>query len=91
MDLNRKPILRFLHAEHTLSQLKLDLFRRLTTDEIRSSLAPGAPGSLKTREDGTVLDQRGHRLRWAGQRRTDDHDRVFRQNRGRQLDRGGRV
>jgi hypothetical protein len=41
--------------------VKLDLFRRLSTKEIKSSLAPGQPGSLKTRPDGTVLDGH-HRL-----------------------------
>jgi hypothetical protein len=56
-----KPPLRFLHAETTLNQVKLDLFRRLSTKEIKSSLAPGQPGSLKTRPDGTVLDGH-HRL-----------------------------
>jgi hypothetical protein len=52
---------RFLHAEKTLNQVKPDLFRRLSTEKIKSSLAPGKPGSLKTRPDGTVLDGH-HRL-----------------------------
>jgi len=60
MDATPEP-LRFLHAETTLNQVKLDLFRRLSTEEIKSSLAPGKPGSLKTRPDGTVLDGH-HRL-----------------------------
>ena len=60
MDATPDPV-RFLHAETTLNQVKLDLFRRLSTEQIKSSLAPGKPGSLKTRPDGTVLDGH-HRL-----------------------------
>jgi hypothetical protein len=48
--------LKFLHAENTLNRVKLEVFRRLTTDELKSSLAPGRQGSLKVRPDGTVLD-----------------------------------
>ncbi len=49
------PLLKFLHSESTLNRVKLDLFRRLTTEELKSSLAPGQQGSLKVRPDGTVL------------------------------------
>jgi len=38
--------------------VKLEFFRRLSTVELKESLAPGQPGSLKVRYDGTVLD--GH-------------------------------
>jgi len=38
--------------------VKLDQFRRLSTAELVASLAPGRPGALKARPDGTVLD--GH-------------------------------
>jgi hypothetical protein len=55
------PNLRFLHSEATLNQVKLDLFRRLSTEALISSLAPGQPGALKVRNDGTVLDGH-HRL-----------------------------
>jgi hypothetical protein len=41
-----------------LNRVKLDRFRGLSTDELKSSLAPGGEGSLKARPDGTVLD--GH-------------------------------
>ncbi len=58
MDSAKPPKLKFLHAESTLNRVKLELFRRLTTDELKSSLAPGQPSSLKVRPDGTVLD--GH-------------------------------
>ena len=50
--------LRLLHSEATLSRVKLDHFRRLSTVELTESLEPGRPGALKARPDGTVLD--GH-------------------------------
>ncbi len=53
-----QPPLRLLHSEAILSKVKLDQFRRLSTPEIIESLGPGAPGALKARPDGTVLD--GH-------------------------------
>ena len=52
------PNLRFLHSADTLNRARLDFFRRLSNDDLRASLAPGQPGSLKVRSDGTVLD--GH-------------------------------
>jgi len=61
MHATPEPPLRFLHAETTLNQVKLELFRRLSTEEIKSSLTPGKPGSLKARPDGTFLDGH-HRL-----------------------------
>ena len=56
-----EPTLKFLHSESTLNRGKLDLFRRFSSEELKSSLAPGQPGSLKVRLDGTVLDGH-HRL-----------------------------
>jgi hypothetical protein len=50
--------LKFLHSASTLNQVKLEFFRRLSTGELKASLVPGQPGSLKVRGDGTVLD--GH-------------------------------
>ncbi len=58
MKSSQKPKLRFLHSGDALIPAKLATFRRLTTAAIKSSLAPGQPGSLKARPDGTVLD--GH-------------------------------
>jgi len=55
------PPLRSLHSEATLSRVKLDLFRRLSTVDLIESLIPGRPGALKARPDGTVLDGH-HRL-----------------------------
>jgi len=74
MDPSRAPILKFLHSESTLNQTKLELFRRRTSSELKSSLAPGQPGSLKVRNDGTVLDGH-HRLRVLAER-GEDIDRL---------------
>ena len=41
-----------------LNRTKLNHYARLTTAELLLSLAPGQPGSLKVRDDGTILD--GH-------------------------------
>src|SRR5579864_3457455 len=49
MDPTGEPKLRFLHSESALSRVKLDLFRRLPTGELKASLAPGRQGSLKVR------------------------------------------
>ena len=61
MDSKGGPKLRFLHSESALNRGKLELFRRLSTAELTSSLTPGHVGSLKARADGTVLDGH-HRL-----------------------------
>lgn len=53
-----QPPLRLLHSEDTLNSVKLDQFRRLSTQELIDSLTLGKIGALKTRPDGTVLD--GH-------------------------------
>jgi hypothetical protein len=50
--------LKFLHADVAMSAPKIERFRRVSTCELKASLAPGQPGSLKTRPDGTILD--GH-------------------------------
>lgn len=50
--------LRSLHATTSLSQVKLDLYARLTTEQLTESLCPSQPGALKTRPDGTIID--GH-------------------------------
>ena len=55
------PPLRLLHSDATLSRVKLDQFRRLSTGELIESLRPGMPGALKARPDGTVLGGH-HRL-----------------------------
>ena len=62
-----RPPLRLLHSEAILSKVKLEQFRRLSTAELIQSLRPGAPGALKARPDGTVLDGH-HRLVVLGER-----------------------
>jgi len=52
------PPLKSLHADSSLSVVKLDIFRKLSTDEILRSLQPGRPSSLKVRPDGTIIE--GH-------------------------------
>ena len=59
MSSPQEPDLRFLHSEATLSRVKLEFFRNISTGELVCSLAPGRQGALKVRPDGTVLD--GHR------------------------------
>jgi hypothetical protein len=54
----KTPPLQPLHDTSLLNRAKLNLYARLTTTELLNSLAPGEPGSLKVRSDGTILD--GH-------------------------------
>jgi len=61
MDSKRQPNLKFLHSEGALNRVKLDVFRRLSTPDLKASLTRGQKGSLKVRADGTVLDGH-HRL-----------------------------
>ena len=58
---SKAPRLKFLHSASVLNHVKLSIFRRPSTDELKSSLAPCERGSLKVRHDGTVLDGH-HRL-----------------------------
>lgn len=53
-----KVPLRSLHSEGSLSQPKLAVLRKLSTDELIDSLRPGEPGALKVKPDGTIMD--GH-------------------------------
>lgn len=61
MDSKREPKLKFLHSEGALNRFKLDIFRGISTTDLKTSLFPGQKGSLKVRSDGTVLDGH-HRL-----------------------------
>jgi hypothetical protein len=67
-----QPRLRFLHSENLLNTIKLAQFRRLSTEQIKSSLQPGHAGCLKVRPDGTVLDGH-HRLSILLERDEDIH------------------
>ncbi len=52
------PPLKSLHSPESLSLAKLARFEKLSTDQLKQSLTPGQPHSLKARPDGTILD--GH-------------------------------
>jgi len=67
MDPSGIPKLKYLHADSTFIRVKLELFRSLTTDELKVSLAPGGKACLKARPDGTVLDGH-HRVRVLAER-----------------------
>lgn len=64
------PPLKPLHADSSLSQVKLDTFRKLTNKELLDSLSPGQPGSLKARPDGTMIEGH-HRIRILRDRQVD--------------------
>jgi len=64
------PPLKPLHADSSLSQVKLDTFRKLTNEELLDSLSPGQPGSLKARPDGTMIEGH-HRIAILRERRVD--------------------
>lgn len=67
------PPLQPLHHTNVLNQAKLIQYARLTTPDLVQSLAPGEPGSLKVRNDGTILDGH-HRIEILRQRGLDvDH------------------
>lgn len=53
-----QTLLKPLHSDSSLIQLKLEQYDRLTTEELIDSLQPGEVGALKTRPDGTMID--GH-------------------------------
>ena len=72
MDSSEIPKLKFLHAESTFVKVKLELFRTLTIDELKVSLAPGEKDCLKVRPDGTVLDGH-HRIHVLAERGVDVH------------------
>lgn len=67
MDL---PPLKPLHPDPTLLSLKLELFRTLPSDALIDSLRPNQPGSLKVRNDGTIVDGH-HRIKVLRERNVD--------------------
>jgi hypothetical protein len=66
------PPLKPLHSDSSLSQAKLDTFRKLTSQELQDSLVAGQPGSLKARPDGTMIEGH-HRVRILRDRGVDVH------------------
>lgn len=57
-----RPNLKFLHTESVLIELKLEYFRRISTELLIDSLKPEKPASLKTTHDGTIMDG-NHRVK----------------------------
>ena len=53
-----QPPLKSLHSEDTLIELKLEYFRRISTENLLESLKPEQEGALKIKSDGTIMD--GH-------------------------------
>jgi hypothetical protein len=64
------PPLKPLHSDQTLSEVKLAVFERMTSDALKRSLAPGLEHCLKTRPDGAMLD--GHHRIFVLRRRDED-------------------
>lgn len=56
--MSKFPTLKPLHSEGDIIESKLQLFRKLRTEELINSLRPDQAGCLKTRPDGTMID--GH-------------------------------
>lgn len=56
------PELKFLHPDSSLVQSKIELFEKLSTDELIESLKPGNEGSLRVKQDGLVMNG-NHRLK----------------------------
>jgi hypothetical protein len=55
--MNQSP-LKSLHNENDLIALKLEYFRRVSTEDLIESLKPEKTGALKVKSDGTIMD--GH-------------------------------
>jgi ParB-like chromosome segregation protein Spo0J len=72
MNNPQKAKLKFLHPKTSLSPVKLDAFRRLSTEKLKASLHVGLAHSLKARPDGTLLDGH-HRLTILSERGVDVH------------------
>lgn len=68
-----QPPLKFLHSEKVLIELKLEYFRRITTQNLLESLKPEQEGSLKTKTDGTIMDGH-HRIKVLRERGIDVDD-----------------
>lgn len=62
--------LRFLHSESDLIKLKLEHFRRVSTEILIESLKPEKTGALKVKSDGTIMD-RHHRIKVLQERGVD--------------------
>ncbi len=54
----KRPPLKSLHPDSSLSPLKLEQFSKLSNEQIIESLKVGQANSLKARPDGTLIE--GH-------------------------------
>ena len=54
----KQPPLKSLHADSSLKLVKLEQFRKLSTEQLLDSLKAGQACSLKARPDGTLIE--GH-------------------------------
>lgn len=64
------PPLKFLHAESSLIELKLQYFRQISSKDLLESLKPEQEGALKTKSDGTIMDGH-HRIKVLRERGVD--------------------
>jgi hypothetical protein len=64
------PPLRSLHPDSSLSEAKLNRFRKSQTQDLIDSLKPGQPESLKARPDGTMING-NHRVKVLRERGVD--------------------
>lgn len=65
-----QPPLKFLHAESSFIELKLEYFRRISTEDLIESLKPEKDGALKIQADGTIMDGH-HRIKVLRERGVD--------------------
>lgn len=66
-----------LHPDSSLVGGKLAAFEKISSDELKASLAPGQPRCLKARPDGTILD--GHHRIYVLRSRGEDVDNLPRE------------
>lgn len=66
----KQPALKSLHPDRSLSQPKLEEFRKLSNEQLIDSLKVGQPNSLKARPDGTLIEGH-HRLKVLRERGVD--------------------
>ena len=66
----KHPPLKSLHAEASLNIVKLETFRKLSTEVIVDSLKSGQAYSLKARADGTLVEGH-HRIKVLRERGVD--------------------
>lgn len=59
---NEQPPLKPLHLDESLIAIKLEQFRKLSTEKLIESLEPEKIGALKTKPDGTIMDEH-HRIK----------------------------